>query len=260
MADNLRQRRGKRSSDGGGAASAGAEASSSATANGNGQPQQQLTPIEQLKGARAKLVVSRDRTADLHAVWKGQLFLLSLLVLIVAMHQLQTSVSSCILEVKGSGGDGGSVTGAEVARLALGDSCCEVLGVVVASLLAYFLALAKMSGTSPVELDRWPYILSGALVPVTLGLYFHSGQAGCLPEKGGEAFEGSEGTASNERHQFPVVAIWHTIVTAAFWFMKNGRQQCEEHVQLVDDSIRDFERMDEKLKLKEQLKRKTRKK
>jgi len=253
MADNLRQRRGKK-------AATTSSASSSSEANnpgagGNPQP----TPIEQLQGAQAKLVISRDRTADLHSAWRSQLFLLSLLIVVVTIHQLQSSISSCIREIKDpNNNEGGAkesevVTGAEAMKLIFGDSFCEILGVFVSSLLAYFLALSNTKKTA-MGLDNWPYMVSSALVPVCLGLYFNSKQLGCMGDGDDDLENLDEPPAKDQRHQFPAVVIYHTIVTVAFWFMKSGMQHCEEHVKLVSDSIRDFERMDKKMALKKQLK------
>jgi len=241
MAENVRQRRGKKSSG-------------STDTDGNGT--QQPAPIDQLKNAQARLVVSRDRTADLHAAWKNQLFLLSLLIIMVTLHQLQSSISSCILEIKGStnnneGGEIGAVSGGEAIKIIFSDSFCEILGVAISSLLAYFLALAKFD--SKLELDNWPYMVSSALVPICLSFYFHSSkQLTCTGENDVENSEDS--SEKDPRHQFPAVVIYHTIVTVAFWFMKSGMKQCEDHVKLVTDSIRDFERMDKKLELKKKLK------
>ena len=61
MADNnVRQRRGKKSTSG------AADSEVSSTANNDTKP----TPSEQLKNAQARLIVSRDRTADLHTAWR----------------------------------------------------------------------------------------------------------------------------------------------------------------------------------------------
>jgi len=60
MADNnVRQRRGKKSTSG------AADSEVSSTTNNN-----DTKPIEQLKNAQARLIVSRDRTADLHTAWR----------------------------------------------------------------------------------------------------------------------------------------------------------------------------------------------
>ncbi|KAL7542914.1 hypothetical protein ACHAWF_007281 [Thalassiosira exigua] len=247
MTENLRQRRGTKS----------AEASTSSSLDADtGQP----TPLQQLRNAQAKLIISRDRTADLHTAWRNQLFRLSLVVVCVSIHQLQSSISSCILEVKGSnkasGGEGseGYLSGAESIKLIFVDSFCELLGVFISSLLAYFLALSR---TDALELDNWPYMVSSAIVPVSLGFYFHStNKLGCL--RGDNALDNFSDSAQDQRHQFPAVVIYHTIVTVAFWFMKNGMHQCEGHVNLVEGSIKDFERMEKKLELKKQLKMKKR--
>ena len=62
MADNnVRQRRGKKST------SAAIDSEVSSTTNNNDT---KPTPSEQLKNAQARLIVSRDRTADLHTAWR----------------------------------------------------------------------------------------------------------------------------------------------------------------------------------------------
>ena len=61
MADNnVRQRRGKKST------SAADSETSTTTDNDTTKP----TPSKQLKNAQARLIVSRDRTADLHTAWR----------------------------------------------------------------------------------------------------------------------------------------------------------------------------------------------
>ena len=251
MTDNLKQRRGKKIHDNA-LSTAQAEntpsTSSSETTSGS-----QLSPIEQLRSAQARLIISRDRTADLHTAWRNQLFRLSLLMVLVSMHQFHSPISSCINEIKASNeavsGAGEAsenlIGGMQAIRILFSESFCELLGVFISSLLAYFLALSRVN---PFGLDSWPYVVSSALVPTQLGFYFHSKKLGCL---GGNELMNSE-APTYEARQFPVVVIYHTIVTFAFWFMKSGMQQCEEHVKLVGESIRDLERMDEKLKLKKQ--------
>lgn len=61
MADNnVRQRRGKKSTSG------AADSESTANNKDTAKP----TPSKQLKNAQARLIVSRDRTADLHTAWR----------------------------------------------------------------------------------------------------------------------------------------------------------------------------------------------
>ena len=257
MSDNLRQRRGKKSTTASGGASA-LLSSTTTDAGGASDHNGETTPIEQLRNAQAKLIISRTRTADLHTAWRGQLFRLSLIVVFVTIHQLQSSISSCITEIKQSSPAAGdnqesgvaSVPGAEAIRVMFGDSFCEILGVVIASLLAYFLAVSEHQNTA-FKLDAWQYMLSSALVPIALGYYFNFKQVGCMGVGIGE----EDPAADDKRHQFPVVVIYHTIVTFAYWFMKSGMQQCEDHVKLVTDSMKDFERMEEKMELKNTLKK-----
>ena len=245
---NLRQRRGKQQPSGKNATKK--EESPGGTESAGGAA---VAPIDQLRNAQQKLMLSHKRTLDLHTAWRAQMFRISLLIIFVTMHQFQSPMSSCIADIKESNeaaGESGEtiISGLEAAKLIITESFCELLGVVIASLLSYFLALSK---NSPLELDAWPYVASSAFVPACLGFYFHSKKLGCL---------GTGIDDSSPPRQFPLVVIYHTIVTFAFWFMKNGIQQCEDHVNLVNESIKDFERMDKKIKQKQQLREKAAKK
>lgn len=63
MSDNLRQRKGKKASNG--------PTTTTVTQEPNTQTKQS-SPIDQLREAHARLVVSAQRTADLHAAWRNQ--------------------------------------------------------------------------------------------------------------------------------------------------------------------------------------------
>ena len=63
MSDNLRQRKGKKASD--------SPTTTTVTQEPNTQSKQS-SPIDQLREAHARLVVSAQRTADLHAAWRNQ--------------------------------------------------------------------------------------------------------------------------------------------------------------------------------------------
>lgn len=231
--NNLKQRRGKKSSP-------PPEASASTTSEVNAS-QPPAAPLEQLRSAEERLIVARERTVDLHAAWRGQLFRLSLLVVFVAMYQLQTSIAACIREIKDHDTKAATVTGVEAMQLIFGDSFSELLGVIISSLLAYFLAISSSSTSAQADLNAWPYMVSSALTPVCLGFFFNSRSMGCLGEE--ETLKISDTVDDDRRHQFPAVVIYHTIVTFAFWFMKSGMQQCEDNVKLCTQSIQDIEKM-----------------
>jgi hypothetical protein len=242
MTDNLRQRRGKTTSNG------------SAIKKETIQPKQQgqqPTPIEQLRRAHAKLVVSRNRTADLHAAWRNQMFRMSLIVIFVTIHQLQNPIQSCISDIKssneGNPPEKDLIGGMAAIGIIFGYCYYELLAVATAFLLAFL--LIPYASTSSLELNNTPYFLSSALVPIQLGFYFHTKQPVSCVGAGAEEVQ----------RNFPAVVIYHTIVTLAAWFMKNGMDHCEEHVQLVTDSIADFERMEKKLEQKKHLLNKTKK-
>ena len=117
------------------------------------------------------------------------------------------------------------------------------MGVVISSLLAHFLALGAFNGE--LKLDGWSYLLSSALVPICVGLYFNSTQARCC---GGLEVNVDVATdADDKRHQFPAVILWHTMLTGAYWFMKSGMRDCEEAVKGCAQTMKEFDRLDEKI-------------
>lgn len=120
------------------------------------------------------------------------------------MYQLQNSISSCITEIKGTYTTTTTTTGMEAIKLIFTDSFCELIGVVISSLLAYFLAL---STTKPMELDHWSYMISSGLVPICLSFFFHVKSVGCY---GGD-IDTEKVEGDDKRHQFPAVVIYHTI-------------------------------------------------
>ena len=169
------------------------------------------------------------------------------------MYQLQNSISSCITEIKGADTTTTTTTGTEAIKVIFTDSFCELIGVIISSLLAYFLAL---STTKSMELDHWSYMVSSGLVPICLSFFFHVKSVGCY----GDDIDTEKVVVDDKRHQFPAVVIYHTIVTLAFYFMKNGMKQCEDHVKLCTQSIEDFERMDKKIEQKKKLRSASKKK
>lgn len=123
-----------------------------------------------------------------------------------------------------------TVTGMEASWIIFGDSYSELLGVIISSLLAHFLAVGDLKGK--LELDGWSYLLSSALVPICLGLYFNN-----------STHEEEE----EMRHQFPAVVLWHTMITGAYWFMKSGMRDCED---AVNTCVSELGIMNEKIVLR----------
>ena len=101
----------------------------------------------------------------------------------------------------------------EAIKLIFTDSFCELIGVIISSLLACFLAL---STTKPIELDHWSYMISSGLVPICLSFFFHVKSVGCY---GGDNVDLDEVVVDDKRHQFPAVVIYHTIVSICFLCM-----------------------------------------
>jgi hypothetical protein len=81
------------------------------------------------------------------------------------MYQLKNSIASCVSEIKERDGVI-TITGIEASWIILGDSYCELLGVVISSLLAHFLAVGDLKGK--LELDGWSYMLSNQFPAVIL--------------------------------------------------------------------------------------------
>ena len=105
------------------------------------------------------------------------------------------------------------------------DSIVEVLGIVCAGALALCLRL-PMTGH---DFSTNPYKIATSCIPMIVSLYFNKKTIGCIDDQLRAATLESE----TRPRAFPVVLIFHTIVTIALWFMQYQTQQHATNIEMV---------------------------
>jgi hypothetical protein len=189
---------------------------------------------DQLDRAEVAVLKARDATAQLHVWWRQHLFRLSLLVLLLCLHQTQKPSAECIKNIKvcmeyssqkllhkftlsqcvtvlilclqAANKDISQYSGFDAVYYILNDSVVEIMGLVMMSSLAYFL----YDETKPAKFNEPTYMISTMLVPMQLATYFQQPLVGCA-----HVMEGAEAVD----RAFPVSMIYHMIVTLSCFFM-----------------------------------------
>lgn len=200
---------------------------------------------------RAYLAVLKNKAAvdTLQGQWRLYLLRLSYLLIFVCLHQIQLPAMSCVADIKQwndavretSGDDGLGlevVTALQAMQIVLRDALTPLMSLVMTSALAFFLTMDP-----PADFSSVPYMIANACLPIVMGLYFQQ-------SKNNGSSSGTETTLTtaaciddrlalinlepNERKKmdFPVVLVFHGIVTACCWFMQ---VQLRAHVKNLHD-------------------------
>jgi hypothetical protein len=80
-----------------------------------------------------------------------------------------------------------------------------------------------------------------------VSLYFNNKKVGCLEE---EVRQFLEEPSEEQPRGFPVVLIFHAIVTISLWFMHYQVQQNEKHIEMVLKLKKDLQEARETKKTK----------
>ena len=222
----------------------------------------------QLDRATETLHKNAAQIARLHGQWRSYLTLLSYLVVLLSFHQFQSISSACLYDIKAwnQHHDGAAaaneqpaddpriVSGAQAVTLVLRDAAAVVLGIVMASLLCAW--LQKATGEATADLTHPLYRTAQSCVLPVLGILyyqtFHKPTNTCLEdlllrdddEQQPTLPEGLELPSATTKPKsaagFPVVLVFHVIVTACVWFMNKQRTkllQSELAVQELRDEL-----------------------
>mmetsp|Transcript_17738 Transcript_17738/g.25032 ORF Transcript_17738/g.25032 Transcript_17738/m.25032 type:complete len:230 (-) Transcript_17738:465-1154(-) len=179
-------------------------------------------------------------TSKLHESWRNHLLRLSYLVALLTLHQFQQPFGECITNVKSHNDivqNEEKVSGWNTVWLATNATMCEIVNVVISLCLVSFLSLKDPNA----ELKTWQYIISSSLVPLCLGIYFHTKRIECI----GEELLVNDSDDKTTR-QFPVAVIFHTIVTGSLWFMKMAMEKCKNNVESVEKLQKNLESLSKK--------------
>jgi hypothetical protein len=237
-----KQRRGKTASSNdnkaAGAAAPAAAPAVAAAAAGDGK----ITLDEQLDRALASVHRNQETALTLHYQWRTHLLRMTYIVMIVSFHQVQLPSSACLNEIKQWNeiqknttmeGTDNVVSGFQAFVAVLNDSIVEVLGIVCCASLLWCLSLPMRNQ----DFATVPYRLSCTLIPMIVSLYWSNKTktGGCLND-----FDTTTTTTTMiedmpERTPggFPVVLVFHLIVSISLWFMKFQYSQHGKNVAMV---------------------------
>mmetsp|Transcript_3813 Transcript_3813/g.5132 ORF Transcript_3813/g.5132 Transcript_3813/m.5132 type:complete len:253 (-) Transcript_3813:137-895(-) len=231
---SVRQRRGKKDSS----------TVTTTTEEDNGAPVQ-----DKLDKAYLSVVATRENTKELHIKWREYLFRMSLMALLMCFHQIHTPLTECLMEIKDFNNelddDGNAIPGTQAILIILNDSMCELVGIVLVALSAYFTALRDPPGT----FSSWQYLCANAIVPLQLALFYQSKtRKGCIPQGPDlNVFLDAVDEEGNVKERtFPIAIIVNVVISAAYFLMKSGMEQCDANVDTVEKLKRQLKEAQEK--------------
>lgn len=254
------------------AAPAAAAAAPSTSNKPSGSDDDKLSLEEHLIRAQSAVEQSQVSTLVLHQQWRTQLLRMSYLVMVVTLHIAQTPSSACIKDIKkwnlihdAPQQSGNIISGKAAIVLLLHDSVVELTSIVCATFLVWCLSL-PMKGN---DFSTIPYRLSCAMIPAILSLHFqrksshhHDSSSNDMQETSAlsssclsassvvdattaltlEDLRGDDATAGPlviTRH-FPVILVFHMIVSISLWFMQYQNQQHQRNIEMVDKLKQDL--------------------
>eukprot|EP00566_Odontella_aurita_P016371 CAMPEP_0113554182 /NCGR_PEP_ID=MMETSP0015_2-20120614/16010_1 /TAXON_ID=2838 /ORGANISM="Odontella" /LENGTH=257 /DNA_ID=CAMNT_0000455301 /DNA_START=166 /DNA_END=939 /DNA_ORIENTATION=- /assembly_acc=CAM_ASM_000160 len=236
MSTEARQRRGNKA--------ASADDGNSAPPTSASPPKDAKSQIDEgkkkLEDAMGRVFAARDRMDDLHSSWRSYLLRISLMVVLISVHQSQGPMAVCLGDVKEhnayveTNGGGEAITFPKALEQVARNGLCDWVGIILSGLLAYFLSMEVPVGNFTPK----PYAVATLLVFFQVSLYFQTKEiVGCA----GRGWGGpgalddidSEVDDMDRKRQFPVAVVFHAIATVALWFMKLGRNKVEANAVAV---------------------------
>jgi hypothetical protein len=208
------------------------------TTSTSSQAKEKMSLTEQLDRAQASVEGNQQTALNLHRQWRAHLLRLSMVVMIVTFHQAQQPTTNCVTEIKqwneikkNSMED--TITGWQTITAVLTDSVSELLAIICVGCLLWCLCL-PMAGT---DFSTLPYRLSCACLPIIVRIYFSNkdNTSGCLND-GGEMeqyYQTIEDPPERPPRPFPIILIFHTIVSICLFFMQFQVKQHTHNIEMV---------------------------
>ncbi len=187
-------------------------------------PKEELSAKERIEKTYLSVVATRERTFQLHTQWRKYLLRVSLVTLMLSMHQLQQPLQYCWNDLRAT-----SLTPPSLdwVHQMASQSNFEILNFFITCFLVHFMASRQLQAPTLVEAT---YAAACSLVPICV--YFYSCDRETVPQCR-DSLEPSE--IEERARQFPVGLILHTVITIACHFMKMGVDSCEENIRVVED-------------------------
>jgi len=192
---------------------------------------------------RAEQTVLRNKLASeqLHASWRRHLLNLSFLLLAIGLHQAQTFIGGCVKDIKllnEQRNPEQRIPGYEAFGIVVKDSMEYIVGLFMTGALGFFLVKQDPPG----NFSSLPYTIANACIPIVFAFRYNRPAFGCVDE----ALLELELQPTKRSVGFPVVLLFHCIVTACYWFMGVQAKQQENNVRAVQKLRKDMEEVEEK--------------
>ena len=251
--------------------SAGQSKKTQSSSNNNNKSNNKPSSSLEEQVIRAEQAVYKNQATSeaLHKQWKTQLLHMSLLLAVIGVHQWQSHVTPCVQEIKHFNQNQEvslsslRIGAIEAIQIVVRDSMEYAVALVMTTCVIFFLTSQQQpkngSSSFPARVDfssSWPYMLANACIPVVLSLYFQrrkslaaesasSATYYCLTEFLAHhhlrpTLRNLDSDASTRTPSFPVVIVFHLIVTASFWFMDTQAVQHQHNVEKVEKLRRDL--------------------
>ena len=128
--------------------------------------------------------------------------------------------------------DNQTIPGLSAVKLILNNSIVELLGVFCAACLLWCLSLPLPAEGS--DFTTAPYRLSCAMIPMIVTVYFNNKTLGCLANyEDSDAKTDVQSDDNGKDRNFPVVLVFHSIVSISLWFMQYQMQQHKKNIDMV---------------------------
>lgn len=188
----------------------------------------------EIQRAMARVMLHRDRLADLQSNWRTNLVRFAYMVTIIAMHQLSKPVQVCIKDLKGNSDAGllGGHAGRNAITTIVHYASCELLNLLLSLAIVSF--TRKFDAQPEKDMSSNISLLT-ALVSLVIGVYFNSSGSlgeGCIKN---EIQTEDRSPSSILKRDFPISSIWCGVVIGAYYFMKVGMEKSEKNVELVNE-------------------------
>lgn len=195
----------------------------------------------------------------MHIQWRNHLMRLGFMVVLIAMHQWQAPITSCLHDIKSynralDANDNLRLSGKQAIYYVTYGTFCEMLGFIMAVLLALFLrqlyntaAVTLIAPSGAIQKESFVtnklYMVATGLVPPLINMFYHIHQStantefpSCLDHSSIKAMGGNVAFKRyTEDHPvvrgLPVVVIFHVVATCCCWFM--DMQQSQQNVNLL---------------------------
>jgi general stress protein CsbA len=207
---------------------------------------------EQVDRALAAILANQDQTSRIHASWRTQLHLVSMVILFIVLTQVQEPASTCMKEIKDwneiislSNEGGEHVIGIlRAVRYAVSDSMMEILSIMCG------LALVRLLSRPPTKDDfaTVHFRVSCFFIPFIISSYYYNRSLGCLygvdnplsPKSLDEKDPTEVRIDERPRRTFPIILLFHLIGSLSLFFMQSQRKQLEASVEKIQQLKKDL--------------------